>query len=122
MSDSPLAQLRAAAESVRQQLQLSAYDAAAVQQLAKIIEAQRRGITPATRQGIIISLGAFLGQCLVESFQGQWAAGPDGTTGVGIRGQLFFNPFYRVAQQLEHGVAASVADFYAALAGRLAQS
>jgi hypothetical protein len=112
MPHSPLDQLRIAAESVRQQLQLRAYDRDAVRQLAGYIEEQRPQLTPSTRQGVIIALGAFLGECLVEGFGGQWASGPDGTTGIGLHENWFFNPFFRVAQQLEHGLAESVEVFY----------
>lgn len=119
-SESPLASLRAAAEAVRQQLQVNAFDAAAVQRLDAFIEAQRPGLKPADKQGVVTALGCFLGQCLVESFGGTWAQGPDGTTGVGINQNSFFNPFYRIAQQLDKGPAESVAAFFAGLPERLA--
>ncbi|SHJ13764.1 hypothetical protein SAMN02745146_2403 [Hymenobacter daecheongensis DSM 21074] len=118
--ENPLAALRAAAEAVRHQLQVNSYDAAAVQRLDDLIEAQRPAITDAEREGVIKALGCFLGQCMVETYQGTWAAGPDGTTGIGIRGDHFFNPFYRVSQQLAQGPAESVAAFFASIPARLA--
>lgn len=112
-AESPLASLHRAAEAVRQQLRLNAYDAAAVERLAAFIEEQRATIKPGEREGVITALGCFLGQCLVHTYQGEWAAGLDNTTGVGIGGKSFFNPFYRVSQQLAHGLPESVAVFFA---------
>ncbi|GAA3939578.1 hypothetical protein [Hymenobacter algoricola] len=119
-AENPLVALRKAAEAVRQQLQLNAYDAAAVQRLDEFIETQRPTIQDADREGIVRALGCFLGQCLIDTYQGTWAAGPDGTTGVGINGNHFFNPFYRISQQLTQGDTESVAAFFASVPARLA--
>ncbi|UOQ67015.1 hypothetical protein [Hymenobacter volaticus] len=113
--ESPVAALRAAADAVRQQLRANAFDAAAVQQVADFIEAQRPTLSAANREGITTALGCFLGQCLVETYNGTWAQGPDGTTGVGINQQHFFNPFFRIAEQLDKGLAESVVAFFAAV-------
>ncbi|MBG8552519.1 hypothetical protein [Hymenobacter guriensis] len=119
-SESPLAALHAAAEAVRQQLQVNTFDAAAVQRLTDFIEAQRATIQPADREGVVMALGCFLGQCLVDTYRGEWAAGPDGSTGVGLAGKLFFNPFYLVSEQLTKGREQSVAGFFAGIPARLA--
>ncbi|OUJ73037.1 hypothetical protein [Hymenobacter crusticola] len=118
--ESPLGTLQNAAETVRQQLRLPAFDAEAVQRLAELIETQRPSLTDSSRENAVTALGCFLGQCLVQTYGGQWAAGPDGTTGVGIGGHSFFNPFYRVAEQLAHGRPSSVAVFFTELPERLA--
>lgn len=121
MSDTnPLAALQAAAEAVRQQLQASAFDAAAVQQLDRFIESQRVSLPAAEKEGVITALGCFLGECLVQTYKGAWAQGPDGTTGVGINQNSFFNPFFRISEQLEKGAAESVAEFFASVPTRLA--
>jgi len=112
-AESPLASLFRAAEAVRQQLRLNAYDASSVERLAAFIEEQRPAIKPAEQEGVVTALGCFLGQCLVDTYKGEWAAGLDNTTGVGIGGKSFFNPFYRIAQQLAHGQPESVAVFFA---------
>ena len=116
------AALQAAAEQVRQQLGLPAFDAAAVLELDHFIEAQRAGLPApaAEREGIVTALGCLLGQCLVSVYRAEWAAGPDGSTGVGLAGQLFFNPFYLVNQQLSRGEPASVAAFFRSVPQRLA--
>lgn len=116
----PLASLLAAAEAVRLQLQVNSFDAAAVQRLAEFIEEQRGQVKEAERAGVISALGCFLGQCMVETYGGTWAKGPDGTTGVGINQTHFFNPFYRVSEQLTKGLSQSVATFFAGVPERLA--
>ncbi|UOG75741.1 hypothetical protein MTX78_03895 [Hymenobacter tibetensis] len=118
--ESPVAALRAAAEAVRQQLHVTAFDTAAVERLAEFVEAQRTTVSAADRQGVVTALGCFLGQCLVDVYGGTWAQGPDGTTGVGIKERHFFNPFFRVAQQLDKGAAESVATFFASVPIHLA--
>lgn len=122
MSDeNPLAQLHQAAEAVRQQLQTADFDAAGVQRLADFIEEQRPQLSRDNIQGVVMALGAFLGQCMVQGYQGEWASGPDGTTGVGYQGTRFYNPFYRVMLQFDNGAQDSVADFYASIPQRLAE-
>ena len=118
--ESPLAALRQAAEAVRHQLRVNAYDAAAVQRLDEFIEGQRASISDADCPGVVTALGCFLGQCLVEVFGGTWAQDPQGNTGVGISNTSFFNPFYRVSEQLAQGPAQSVAAFFARVPERLA--
>ncbi|RSK32511.1 hypothetical protein [Hymenobacter metallilatus] len=118
--ENPIAALVTAAEAVRQQLQVNTYDAAAVQRLAEFIEAQRPSIKETERAGVITALGCFLGQCLINTYQGEWAKGRDGSTGVGINHVNFFNPFYRVSEQLTKGLSQSVATFFADVPQRLA--
>lgn len=120
--DAPLAPLdaiNAAAEQVRAQLKLKAFDAEAVAHLANFIRAQRGILGPDERPGIVVALGCFLGQCLVQVYRGEWGTGKDGTTGVGLGGRFFFNPFYLVDAQLNEGESASVAAFFASVPQRL---
>ena len=116
---SPLESLVVAAEQVRQQLKLKAFDAEGVAHLANFIQAQRSELGPAERPGVIMALGCFLGQCLVEVYRGEWGTGKDSTTGVGLGGRFFFNPFHLVDAQLNEGESASVAAFFASVPSRL---
>ena len=59
-TSSPLDSLLAAAEQVRQQLKLKAFDAEGVAHLANFIQAQRDELEPAERLGVIMALGCFL--------------------------------------------------------------
>ncbi len=112
--------LTTAAEQVREQLQIPGFDARGVHHLSRIIDAQRALLTPAEREDFAMALGCVLGECLVRTYGGDWAAGPDGTTGVGLAGKLFFNPFFLVKEQLDKGDTASVAAFFASVPERVA--
>jgi hypothetical protein len=112
--------LTTAAEQIRQQLRLPGYSGEAVVHLSHTIDAQRTTLAPEERTDFITAVGCYLGECLVRTYEGEWAAGPDGTTGVGIAGQLFFNPFFLVKEQLDKGTTASVAGFFASVPWRLA--
>ncbi len=116
---SPHDSLLAAAEQVRQQLQLTAFDAAAVTELDKFIQAQRGQLVVAEREGGVMALGCFLGECLVRVYGGEWGTGRDGITGIGLAGRFFFNPFHLVDAQLNEGERASVATFFASVPQRL---
>ena len=115
----PLDSINAAAEQVRQQLNLKTFDTEAVAHLANFIQAQRGQLPAAERQGVVMALGCFLGQCLVQVYRGEWGTGRDGTTGVGLAQQFFFNPFHLVDAQLNEGESASVAAFFASVPSRL---
>ena len=116
----PVPALEAAAEAVRRQLGLAGFDAEGVARLDHFLTAQRGQVGASQRPGVVQAFGCYLGACLVRVHGGEWAAGPDGSTGVGLAERLFFNPFYLVSQQLDRGDAASVAAFFASVPGRLA--
>ena len=115
----PLTAIEAAAEQVRAQLKLKAFDAEGVAHLANFIQAQRGELGPTDRPGVVMALGCFLGHCLVQVYRGEWGTGRDGTTGVGLAGRFFFNPFHLVDAQLNEGESASVAAFFASVPARL---
>ena len=116
---SPLDSILAAAEQVREQLKLKAFDAEGVAHLANFIQAQRGQLDAAVRSGVLMALGCFLGQCLVQVYGGEWGTGRDGTTGIGLAKHFFFNPFHLVDAQLNEGESASVAAFFASVPSRL---
>jgi hypothetical protein len=115
----PLESIAAAAEQVRQQLKLKAFDAEGVAHLANFIQAQRGVLGAAERPGVVMALGCFLGECLVRVYRGEWGTGRDGTTGIGLASRFFFNPFHLVDAQLNEGESASVAAFFASVPSRL---
>ncbi|MFD2718154.1 hypothetical protein ACFST9_05480 [Hymenobacter monticola] len=118
-SPTPLESIQQAAEQVRQQLNLKTFDAEAVAHLDNFIEAQRGVLPAAERDGVVMALGCFLGQCMVQVYRAEWGTGKDGSTGVGLAGRFFFNPFYLVNSQLNEGETASVAAFFASVPQRL---
>ena len=115
----PLDSINIAAEQVRQQLKLKTFDAEGVAHLANFIQAQRGELPTAEREGVVMALGCFLGQCLVQVYRGEWGTGKDGTTGIGLASRFFFNPFHLVDAQLNEGESASVAAFFASVPTRL---
>ena len=58
-------------------------------------------------------------RALVQVYRGEWGTGRDGTTGIGLAGRYFFNPFHLVDAQLNEGESASVAAFFASVPSRL---
>ena len=115
----PLESIEEAAQQVREQLNLNAFDAESVAHLDHFIEAQRGQLSDAERSGVIMALGCFLGHCMVRVYRGEWGTGKDGSTGVGLGGRFFFNPFHLVNAQLNEGQSASVATFFASVPRRL---
>ncbi|WP_400192171.1 hypothetical protein [Hymenobacter sp. B81] len=114
-------ELRTAAEAVRQQLNVSAFDAVAVRALTDFIEQQRHEIEPGARAGVVNALGCFLGQCIINSFGGRWETNEHGVVGVQLGAHTFVRPFVHVDRQLTHGLVESVDGFYQSVPARLQQ-
>ncbi|KUG09425.1 hypothetical protein [Solirubrum puertoriconensis] len=112
-------ELRAAAEAVRQQLNVSAFDEAAVQILAEFIEKQRQDIGDADKPNVVNALGCFLGECIIRAFGGQWIHNEAGVVGIQLGAHTFVRPFEHVDRQLTHGLAESVSGFYQSVPSRL---
>lgn len=101
-------ELRAAAEAVRQNLNISSFDERAVRELAKFIEEQRNTVPSAEQPGVINALGCFLGECLIRTFGGHWHRDMSGQVSVQLQSRNRVNPFNPVERQLLHGVADAV--------------
>ncbi|GAA4372310.1 hypothetical protein [Hymenobacter koreensis] len=114
-------ELRTAAEAVRQQLNVPAFDAVAVRALMDFIEQQRHGIEPAAREGVVNALGCFLGECIIRTYGGRWETNESGLVGVQLGAHTFVRPFVHVDRQLTHGLAESVDGFYLSVPDRLKQ-
>jgi hypothetical protein len=114
-------ELRSAAEAVRQQLNVPAFDDAAVRVLADFIETQRHDIGGASREGIVNALGCFLGECIIHCYGGRWETNEAGIVGIQLGAHTFVRPFEHVDRQLTHGLAESVDGFYQSVPSRLKQ-
>jgi hypothetical protein len=112
-------ELRAAAEAVRQQLNVPAFDEAAVRVLTDFIEKQRVDIDGAEKPNVVNALGCFLGECIIRAFGGQWQYNDAGVVGIQIGARTFVRPFEHVDRQLTHGLAESVVGFYQSVPERL---
>ncbi|RAK63928.1 hypothetical protein [Hymenobacter edaphi] len=115
-------ELRAAAEAVRQQLNVPAFDEAAVRVLMDFIETQREALGAVDRPNVVNALGCFLGECIIRSFGGSWEANTAGVMGIQLGGHTFVRPFEHVDRQLTHGLTESVVGFYQSVPERLASA
>lgn len=113
-------ELRAAAEAVRQQLNVPAFDEAAVRVLTDFIETQRDALQGVDSGNVINALGCFLGECIIRRFGGNWEHNAAGVVGIQLGGHTFVRPFEYVDRQLTHGLAESVVGFYQSVPERLA--
>jgi hypothetical protein len=91
------------------------YDAAGVEWLDGYIQRQYEQGDENNRDGLVQTLGSYLGECIIHSFGGQWTS-LDGTWAVCFDSQNAVYPFNKVRKQLEHGAADSVLSFYTTIA------
>jgi hypothetical protein len=115
-------ELRAAAEAVRQQLNVPAFDEAAVRVLTDFIEQQRDALGSADRPNVVNALGCFLGECIISAFGGSWQHNTAGVVGIQLGAHTFVRPFEHVDRQLTHGLTESVVGFYQSVPERLSSA
>ena len=87
------------------------YDEAGVRWLDGYIQRQHEQGDPAKRDGLVSTLGSFLGECIVRSFGGEWAE-VDGSWCVRFDPRHAAYPFAKVGKHLEHGAEDSVLSFF----------
>ncbi len=88
-----------------------AFDEAAVRWLDGYIDRQHHSGNPDNRDGLVSTLGSFLGECILHSFGGHWAM-LDGSWCVRFDEKNAVFPFAKVAKQLENGSEDSVLSFF----------
>ncbi|MDB5223439.1 MAG: hypothetical protein JWN83_2106 [Chitinophagaceae bacterium] len=104
--------LKALAESVRTELNLK-YDRESVKFIEGFIERTKINLGETQVDGFINSLGAFIGQCIIENYGGEWKYDNEtGVTSVSITDQNIAYPFGKVRKQFENGLEDSVYSFY----------
>ena len=87
------------------------YDEAGVRWLDGYIQRQHEHGNLANRDGLVSTLGSFLGECIVHSFGGAWAE-VDGSWCVRFDDRNAAYPFAKVGKHLEHGAEDSVLSFF----------
>jgi hypothetical protein len=87
------------------------YDRASVEWLDGYIERVRPNLEEAAIQGIANSIGAFLGECIIANYGGQWRAG-EGTWGVYFDEENAAYPFAKAYKHLLNGSGDSILSFY----------
>lgn len=90
------------------------YDESGVQWLDGYIQRQHEPGDPKIRRGLVSTLGSYLGECIIQSFGGEWA-NLDGTWGVRFDDRNAAFPFAKVAKHLENGASDSVLSFFTAI-------
>lgn len=105
-------ELEALAETVKTQLSLE-YDTAAIKYIEEFIERQKSNFDEDQRKGLVNSLGAFIGQCIIKNYGGQWQMDEESKS-VCItfdeKNKIF--PFAKTAKQFDNGLEDSVYSFY----------
>ena len=87
------------------------YDEAGVRWLDEYIQLQHEQGNPANRDGLVSTLGSYLGECIIRSFGGAWAE-VDGAWCVRFDDHNAAYPFAKVSKQLEHGAGDSLLSFF----------
>jgi protein-S-isoprenylcysteine O-methyltransferase Ste14 len=103
--------VRVAREELRQEI---GYDEAGVRWLDGYVQRQHEQGDAARRPGLVDTLGAFLGECIVRTHGGAWARA-DGAWCVRFDEANAAFPFAKVAKQLESGAGDSVLSFFTAI-------
>src|SRR5436853_269366 len=86
---------------------LPGYDEAGVRWLDGYVQRQHENGDPANREGLVNTLGSYLGECVIRTFGGEWAQ-DDGSWCVRFNDRNAVFPFAKVRKQLESGSADSV--------------
>lgn len=87
------------------------YDEVGVRWLDGYIQRQHEQGNPANHEGLVNTLGSYLGECIIRSFGGKWAE-VDGSWCVRFDDRNAAYPFAKVGKQLEHGAEDSVFSFF----------
>ncbi|HMU46931.1 MAG TPA: hypothetical protein PKC72_11210 [Chitinophagaceae bacterium] len=100
------------AEKVKNQLNLD-YDTKSVKYIEEFIERQRNNFDSEQSQGLVNSIGSFVGQCIIKNYGGHWQVDPDTQAAcitLDDNNKIF--PFAKTAKQFENGLEDSVYSFY----------
>jgi hypothetical protein len=103
--------LTALAEKVKGGLKLD-YNPEGVKFLEGFIERNKIAIARDEWDGLINSCGAFLGQCVIENYGGEWMQEPDGNVCVAFDNKNKVFPFAKVGKQFENGLTDSIYSFF----------
>jgi hypothetical protein len=103
------------AESVRTKLNLK-YDASSIKFIEGFIERNKVSFEKEEYQGLINSLGSFLGKCIIENYGGQWELNNEtGAVAIAFDSNNKAYPFAKVSKQFENGLVDSIYSFYSVI-------
>lgn len=110
-----MTELENLAETVRTELSLE-YNGESVKFIEGFIERNKSSLDKEQINGLINSLGSFLGQCIINNYGGQWQVDKDnGSVAVVFDDNNKAYPFAKVSKQFENGLEDSVYSFYSAI-------
>jgi hypothetical protein len=87
------------------------FDEPGVRWLDGYIQRQHEAGDSTSRDGLVNTLGSFLGECIIRCFGGEWA-NIDGSWCVRFDAKNAVFPFAKVAKQLESGSSDTVLSFF----------
>lgn len=100
------------AETVKSQLNLE-YDEASVNFIENFIERNKQQLGKEQWEGLINSMGAFFGQCIIENYGGRWEFDEEiQSTCVAFDNKNKVYPFAKVGKQFESGLEDSISSMY----------
>jgi hypothetical protein len=103
------------AETVREKLKLN-YDEKSIEYLEDFIERVKPNYENRDATGVINSIGAFLGQCIIINYGGAWGIDDESERDCVLfdeRTKIF--PFAKTAKQFSNGLEDSIHSFYRAI-------
>lgn len=84
------------------------FDGSGVKFLEGFIERNKNQIPQAEWGGVINSCGAFLGQCIIDNYGGQWTLDDTGKISIAFDENNKVYPFSKVRKQFENGLVDSI--------------
>lgn len=100
------------AEKVKSQLNLD-YDTKSVKFIEEFIERQKNNFDNEQREGLVNSIGSFIGQCIIRNYGGHWQVDQE-TQAICValddKNKIF--PFAKTSKQFENGLEDSGYSFY----------
>jgi hypothetical protein len=115
--DQPMSQrLRAAAEQLVKNFADGdvvhlKFDLDGVRWVDGYINRNRSGFPKGQREGLVAYLAAFVGECIIATFGGEWTLGDHGLYGVSVTKHVWACPLAKIEKQFENGASDSVFGF-----------
>lgn len=105
----------------REQLGIAVeYDEAGVRWLDGYINRQREAAATEVKARLVSTLGSYLGECIRQTYGGDWMQDPEAGWAVQINEKLSVYPFNKVQKQLADGDGESVLSFFTTISALLA--
>jgi hypothetical protein len=101
------------AELVKKQLDIE-YNEESIKFLEEFIERQKNRMDTNQIDGLINTLGSFLGECIIENFGGSWEEDEHGLT-IKFDEKNGVYPFSKIRKQFENGLEDSIFSFYTSI-------